>query len=371
MRRLLSGWMHRYALAVRAAAALLLAATASVTVLADGNRCCGQPGAAHCSAQGCADDSYCVDRIMELIAACCGTGDGEVFCLRTTPNSTTSGWCTMCNSGRTCGICPPLGGGGCNPSSQDLMNCSADGYSWDYGLCACNYSPIVIQLEARERYRFTDTANGVRFDVNGDGRHEQSAWTAPEERQAFLVLDRNGNGVVDSAAELFGNFTRLASGERAANGFEALVELEDASGVGNGVIDAADPVYHQLQLWVDANHNGVSEPNELSGLGSHGGCGRVDVVPEGQSLRRERELAGIPGLDSPAHGRWRSAQGDIRRLLPVDSERLSVGELRARTIGLRRPAKPDRYALGGGAAVTGPTCPPGAAAPAAPGRKRA
>jgi len=126
----------------------------------------------------------------------------------------------------------------------------------------CQGSPIVINLMA-EPYELTDRGHGVVFRL--DPAHEPSrmSWTAARTEQAFLWLDRNGNGVVDDGGELLGNFTRLRDGSLAMNGFEALREFDIN---GDGVIDEHDPIWFDLRLWVDRNHNGIAEPEELSFL---------------------------------------------------------------------------------------------------------
>lgn len=123
--------------------------------------------------------------------------------------------------------------------------------------CTVYGSPVLIDTLGNG-YSLTDLAGGVFFNIASTGVRKVS-WTAPDSDDAFLALDRNGNGTIDSGLELFGNATPQAD-SWAPNGFRALASL-DANA--DGVVDRNDPVFAQLLLWRDSNHNGLSDAGEL------------------------------------------------------------------------------------------------------------
>lgn len=141
----------------------------------------------------------------------------------------------------------------------------------DFGDAGNIPSPIVLDLDG-DGVETTNLSAKAHFDHESDGFAEMTGWAGQDD--GILVRDLNGNGKIDTGAELFGSETRLASGQKAANGFEALKEL-DANA--DGKIDNSDMAFSTLQVWKDANGDGKADAGELISLGD-AGVGSINVA---------------------------------------------------------------------------------------------
>ncbi len=133
--------------------------------------------------------------------------------------------------------------------------------------------PLAIDLDGDGIEVLGANAPIVLFDHNADGVKTGTGWLKGDD--AWLVLDRNGNGQIDSGRELFGIDTLVTRREPtslgtwyeyiapATDGFQAL-RGEDSDA--NGIFDAGDASFGTVRLWRDLNSDGVSQSNELLSL---------------------------------------------------------------------------------------------------------
>jgi hypothetical protein len=170
------------------------------------------------------------------------------------------------------------GGGGqpppCTPGQPPCNNCIPPtcwgGDTWNPATCECwlptGGTPIIIDTDG-SGFHLTSASDGVLFDFSGNGNKVQIAWTQQGSTNGWLALDRNSNGAIDSAKELFGNITEQPPSSD-PNGFFALAVFDKPGngGNGDGVIDVQDAIWPQLLVWIDSNHDGISQANELHHL---------------------------------------------------------------------------------------------------------
>jgi len=151
----------------------------------------------------------------------------------------------------------------------------------------------------------------VLFDHAGTGVRNGTGWLTGGD--AWVVLDRNGDGLINSGEELFGIDTPMPDGSKGADGFAALAPLDTNQ---DGAVDSSDvPLdawqvardldndgltlptelggasFADLKLWRDENLNGFSEPFELQSLADAGivrinvdGAPDVRTLPGGNRL---------------------------------------------------------------------------------------
>jgi len=125
-------------------------------------------------------------------------------------------------------------------------------------------TPIILDLNG-DGVKTLSISSGVKFDLFAEGQSVNTGWVSSGD--GLLVLDRNGDGSINDGSELFGSSTKLANGQKAADGYAALKELDTN---GDGVISSDDAQFAELRVWVDSNSDGVSQTGELKTLTSLG-----------------------------------------------------------------------------------------------------
>ncbi|MBF0804229.1 hypothetical protein IR141_07740 [Neisseria sp. 19428wB4_WF04] len=113
--------------------------------------------------------------------------------------------------------------------------------------------PCFIKIEAG---RFAGVSDGIRTSTG---------WVSADD--GLLVIDRNGDGIINNGGELFGDSSVLQNGEHAAHGYAALAGFDSNS---DGLIDNKDEKFAALKVWRDLNQDGISQEGELFGLAELG-----------------------------------------------------------------------------------------------------
>lgn len=121
--------------------------------------------------------------------------------------------------------------------------------------------PLVIDMDGDGVELINPFFSPIEVDANGDGAYDRMGWISTDD--AFLVLDRNGDGSISTPDEI--SFVQDLPG--------AQTDLEGLSAYdtnGDGWFDASDARFGEFQVWQDSNFNGVSETGELLSLAQVG-----------------------------------------------------------------------------------------------------
>lgn len=122
-------------------------------------------------------------------------------------------------------------------------------------------SPIVLDLNG-QGLKFTSFADSqVLFDQNGDGEVELTGWA--QAGTGMLVLDRNGDGVINNGGE-------MSFSADVPNGVSDLEGLRAYDTNQNGFFDSGDGQFAAFRIWDDSNQDGVSQATELKSLSYYG-----------------------------------------------------------------------------------------------------
>jgi hypothetical protein len=112
--------------------------------------------------------------------------------------------------------------------------------------------PLVVNLGAGP---VALSAERIQFDIDADGTEDSMAFVSHE--SGFLAIDKSGNGIIDSGAELFGPAT--------GNGFHELAAYDED---GNGWIDEGDSGYSAMRVWRQTDGQQTLETLESLGIGA-------------------------------------------------------------------------------------------------------
>ncbi|MBN8843528.1 MAG: VCBS domain-containing protein [Sphingomonadales bacterium] len=130
--------------------------------------------------------------------------------------------------------------------------------------------PIAMDLDG-DGVEFLPGAAGVRFDYDGDGKPESTAWVAADD--GLLAIDKNGDGKINDGSE-------LVFGKAGVSDLQGLAAAYDSNG--DGKLDASDKDFAKFGIWQDANGNGVVDPGEYRSL-IDAGIISISLVSDGKS----------------------------------------------------------------------------------------
>lgn len=183
--------------------------------------------------------------------------------------------------------------------------CYRDAKNWRQPI-----DPLMLDLDG-DGLELRPADGSILFDHDADGIKTGTGWIGADD--GILVRDLNGDGKITTGRELFGTETLKSNGQKAADGFDALADLDSNH---DGNFTSATRPGGQVKVWRDLNQNGVTDTGELFGLDQLG-ITRIGVVGS------KTNQTGGSQAGSNINGNWVAQSASFTR----NGEQLEVGAI--------------------------------------------
>lgn len=147
-------------------------------------------------------------------------------------------------------------------------------------------TPLILDMDGNG-VQTLGLAVGTQFDIDADGTLDNTGWVG--QGDALLVRDINQDGQINDGSELFGSRTIKQDGSTASDGFDALRDIDSNR---DGVFNADDKAFDEVNIWKDGNSDGIVQEGELISLGD-ANIEEIKLEAAGISEDNQGNVAGL------------------------------------------------------------------------------
>ena len=199
-------------------------------------------------------------------------------------------------------------------------------------------SPIILDLDGDGIETVSASQSDAKFDLDGDGLADDTSWIGAGD--AFLYLDRDGNGTMSGAGEI--SFI-----DDVPNAASDLAGLRAFDSNGDGILDARDERFAEFGVWRDADGDGAVDEGETASLAA---VGIASIGLTGTAVEGASELGDVAIVNT---GSFTLTNGATRQFadaaLTYFSAATNLPELAVSHYDFARKSKKYRMSIAGGA----------------------